>query len=208
MKENLTSINVIIDKSGSMQHLASDTIGSFNQFLAEQKVVPGDAIFTLCTFNTDYSLVHDFIKLGSVPDLNPKTYSPSGGTALLDAMGMTMDTVGQKLAAMPEDDRPSKVIFLIITDGQENSSSKYNVDQIKSMVEHQKSAYNWEFVFMGANIDSIAAGTSLGIGATNSMNYSATSKGTRDLYSTVSGSLRSYRVSAAPTEDFFNKNSK
>jgi len=204
-KENFTSINVIIDKSGSMGHLTEDTIGSFNTFLTDQKTVPGEAVFTLCTFNTDYSLIHDFVKLASVPDLDSKIYKPNGGTALLDAMGTTINTVGAKLAAMPEDERPSKVIFLIITDGQENSSHHFSAAQIKSMVEHQRDAYKWEFVFMGANIDSIAEGQAIGISMQNSMNYEATSAGTRSLYNNVSDSLRSYRGSNESQVDFFNQ---
>lgn len=204
-KENFTSINVIIDKSGSMGHLTEDTIGSFNTFLADQKTVPGEAVFTLCTFNTDYNLVHDFVKLGSVPDLNSKVYRPNGGTALLDAMGTTINAVGAKLAAMPEDERPSKVIFLIITDGQENSSHTFEAAQVKAMVEHQRDTYKWEFVFMGANIDSIAEGQALGISMNNSMNYEASAAGTRSLYNTVSDSLRSYRSSGDAQVDFFNQ---
>jgi hypothetical protein len=204
-KENLTSINVIIDESGSMDHLASDTIGSFNTFLADQKLAPGEAVFTLCTFSSDYRLVHDFVQLAGVPALDNKTYRPGGMTALLDAMGTTMNSVGAKLAAMPEEERPSKVIFMIITDGQENSSHRFTRDQIKSMVEHQRSTYQWEFVFMGANIDAITEGTSLGISASNSMNYSATSDGTQQLYENVSGSLKSYRGGVQSQVNFFNQ---
>ena len=149
MKDNFTSINVIIDASGSMQHLTHDTIGSFNTFLAEQKIVPGEAAFSLCIFSTDYRLVHDFAVLNSVPELTTKVYSPNGGTALLDAMGTTIDSVGARLSAMPEEERPSKVIFLIITDGAENSSKRFNADQIRAKVQHQKDVYSWEVVFIG-----------------------------------------------------------
>lgn len=206
-KENFTSINVVIDKSGSMSHLATDTIGSFNTFLAEQKVVPGEAAFTLCTFNDDYSLVHDFVKLGTVPDLNAKSYRPSGSTALLDALGTTINSVGAKLAAMPEDERPSKVIFLIITDGQENASHNFKKEQIKAMIEHQRDVYKWEFVFIGANIDAFHEGQSLGISAQNSVSYNATKGGTHQLYSAVSSNLRSYRISDAGQNqvDFFGQ---
>jgi hypothetical protein len=194
-KENFTSINVIMDASGSMQHLTNDTIGSFNTFLSEQKAVPGEAAFTLCRFNTDYSLIHDFVKLGGVPDLDSKSYAPSGGTALLDAMGVTIESVGTKLAALDESERPSKVIFLIITDGHENSSTRFSAAKIKEMVEHQKEKYSWEFVFMGANIDAITAGASLGIDARNTMNYTASAAGTTKLYSTVSENMIAYRSS-------------
>lgn len=204
-KENFTSINVIIDKSGSMGSLADDTIGSFNTFVTEQKAVPGEVAFTLCTFNTDYQLVHDFVKLASVPDLDSKSYRPNGGTALLDAMGTTINTVGAKLAAMPEDERPSKVIFLIITDGQENSSRNFSKEQIKAMVEHQRGTYQWEFVFMGANIDAISEGQALGISMRNSMNYDATKGGTHKLYRAVSNSVSSYRGGGSQQVDFFNQ---
>jgi uncharacterized protein YegL len=204
-KENFTSINVIIDASGSMSGLSHDTIGNFNSFLKEQKEFPGEAVFTLCTFNTDYRLPHDFVKIASVPSLDAKTYIPQGGTALLDAMGSTIDSVGRKLAALPEAERPSKVIFLIITDGHENSSKRYSPDQIKSMVEHQKDTYNWEFVFMGANIDAIAAGVDLGISMHNTMNYAATPAGTADLYKGISSSMNTYRSSNSSRADFFNQ---
>lgn len=205
-RENFTSINVIIDQSGSMAGLATDTIGGYNQFLSEQKLVPGDAIFSLCLFSSRPNLVHDSLPISGIPNLNEKTYRPSGGTALLDAMGSTIDEVGRKLAAMQEHERPSKVIFLIMTDGQENGSRDYNAEQVRSMVAHQRDVYNWEFVFMGANIDAVAAGTNLGVSMSNSMNYAATSIGTKSLYSNVSRSLGNYRTIAGNGPvDFFNQ---
>ena len=194
MKENFTSITVILDKSGSMWSLASDTIGGFNQFLKDQKAAPGEALLTLCTFSHDYNIIHDCKTLAEIPDLDEKGYIPSGGTALLDAMGQTIESVGKKLADMPEEERPAKIIFLIITDGQENASENFKADQIKDMVQHQKDKYNWEFVFMGSNIDSIAEGTAIGISMHNTMNYSATSDGTRGLYQEVSKSMTRYRT--------------
>lgn len=206
MKENFTSINVIIDASGSMRHLTLDTIGSFNSFLKDQKAFPGEAAFTLCTFNTKYTLVHDFVKINNVPDLDATTYVTHGGTALWDAMGTTIEEVGRKLSVMPESERPSKVIFLIITDGEENSSVRFREPaQIKAMVEHQKDVYSWEFVFMGANIDAIAAGTNLGISMQNTLNYAPTAGGTHKLYSTISESMTSYRASNSSRADFFNQ---
>jgi len=204
-KENFTSINVIIDASGSMSHLSHDTIGNFNTFLQEQKAYPGEAVFTLCTFNTDYHLVHDFVKIAGVPSLDSKTYTPQGGTALLDAMGSTIDSVGKKLAALPESERPSKVIFLIITDGHENSSKRFDPAQIKAMVEHQKDVYSWEFVFMGANIDAIATGTNLGISMQNTLNYVPSAAGTQDLYKSISSNTSAYRGSNSSRADFFNQ---
>lgn len=205
-KENLTSINVVIDASGSMAGLTNDTIGSFNSFLTEQQAVPGECDFTLCVFSTDYRLVHDCVRIAGVPALNDKVYRPAGGTALLDALGATVDSVGRRLAALPEEERPSKVLFLVITDGEENSSHRYSTAQIKSMVEHQRSVYSWEFVFIGANIDAFTAGTSLGISGSNSVAYNATKGGTSRLYDSVSSNTTAYRrarSSLAP--DFFSQ---
>lgn len=193
MKENFTSINIILDKSGSMAGLISDTIGGFNKFLNDQKALPGEAVFTLCTFDSSSQIVHNFKPIASVPDLDTKTYVPGGGTALLDAMGSTINSVGSKLAAMMEDDRPSKVLFLVITDGEENSSREFTKAKIKEMVEHQTNVYNWQFIFLGANIDAISEGNSLGFSTMNSMNYSATPGGTHDLYKTISTNTTNYR---------------
>ena len=203
-KENLTSIAVILDSSGSMASLTHDTIGSFNTFLKEQRAFPGEANFTLCVFNDDYSLVHDFVKIASVSDLDNITYRPSGSTALLDAMGFTMESVGTKLAALQEDERPSKVIFLVITDGQENASRHFSPAQIKDMVEHQKDKYSWEFVFFGASMDQIAAGQALGISMNNTMTYDSSSVGTQQLYSTISSSMNTYRASNSSRANFFD----
>lgn len=205
-KENFTSINVIIDASGSMEGLTADTIGSFNTFLTEQKLVPGEAAFTLCTFNTSHRLVHDFVKLGTVPNLDAKVYRPSGGTALLDALGDTINNICAKLAAMPEDERPSKVIFLVVTDGQENSSRTFTKEQIRSMIEHQREVYKWEFVFMGANIDSFSEGTQLGIAGANTYSYTSDSVGTKNLYRSISENMTSYRGQGSAQVDFFNQN--
>lgn len=192
-KENLSLIAVIIDMSGSMGPLTNDTIGGFNKFLEEQKSVPGEAIFTLCTFNTKTNFVNSFVKLGDANSLSKESYVPSGGTALLDAVGTTINLVGKNLESMKEEDRPSKVIFLIMTDGEENASREFSLKSIKDMIEHQKEKYNWEFVFMGANIDAVSTGKSLGISGFNSLTYISDSSGTEAIYNSISGGLRSYR---------------
>lgn len=205
-KQNFASINVVIDRSGSMQGLRQDTIGSFNTFLKEQQAVPGECIFTLCTFSDDYRLVHDFEKIANVPALTDTTYRTGGNTALLDAFGATIDSVGRKLATMPEAERPDKVLFLVITDGEENSSHRYTREQIKSMVEHQRSVYSWEFVFVGANVDAFTVGTSLGFTASNSVGYTASKTGTHSLYSSISSNATAYRSShSSLAPDFFGQ---
>jgi uncharacterized protein YegL len=191
-----------------MSYLQTDTIGGFNQFLKDQKEHVDEAILTLCTFSTDYTLVHDCVKLADVPNLCKKTYNPNGGTSLLDAMGETIESVGKKLAAMSDDDRPAKVIFLIITDGEDNTSEKFTIKQIKEMVQHQQDVYSWSFAFMGANLDAISAGTNLGISQQNSMNYTATKGGTRGLYQDISDSMSRYRTSGSTADGFFGKGVK
>lgn len=214
MKDNLASINIILDGSGSMGPLVNDTIGGFNKFLEEQKEFPGEALLTLCVFNAEYKLIHDCVPLSSVPSLNKDNYKPNGGTALLDAVGLTIDNVGKKLSTMKEEDRPSKVLFLIITDGEENASHlvdenpsrivsesnsrhtqlRYPITKIKEMVLHQQSIYKWEFLFFGANVDSFSESKSLGIPSANSMNYSSTHTGVRDLYKSISNSTTKARM--------------
>lgn len=205
MKENFASINVIIDGSGSMLPLVDDTIGGCNSFLEDQKKVEGEAAFTLVTFNTQATTIHDFVPLDKVPQLTREDYRPHSGTALLDAVGFNIDKLGKKLAGMPEEDRPSKVIFLIITDGQENSSVSYTKAKVAQMIKHQREVYNWEFVFMGANIDAVSEGSSLGVSTMNSVNYDATKGGTKKLYTDISQSMGTYRASKEKQVDFFNQ---
>ena len=207
-KPNFTSINVILDRSGSMSPLQTDTIGGFNTFLKAQREVKGEAIFTLATFSHDFTLVHDCVKLADVKDLTLKDYCPSGNTALLDAMGRTMSEIGKKLSAMKEEDRPSKVIFLIITDGQENFSTEYNKTQISEMIKHQRDNYSWEFVFLGVTEDSIKDAHSYGISSSNTSTYSHDSCGMRGMISNISENLKSYRIGDAKIVDFFNQDKK
>ena len=196
MKENFTSINVVIDKSGSMGHLVSDTIGGFNKFLADQKAAPGTASFCRCLFSGENEIVQ-FNDINEVQELNEETYITGGGTALLDALGKTINQVGERLAALPEEERPSKVIVVVITDGQENSSTKFSKNQIKEMISHQEEKYNWSFVFMGANMDSVGEGATIGVRNANAVNYSASGMGTAKLYGTLSNSLRRVRAAGA-----------
>ena len=165
MNENLTEIVAILDRSGSMIDLTNDTIGGFNTFLKEQQEVTGDAIISTVLFNDSYKLLHDRVDIKKVKPITEKDYIAKGYTALLDAMGKTINDIGLKLSNAAESERPGKVIFFIITDGEENSSREYSQEKVKEMVELQKNTYNWEFIFMGANIDSFSAAASMGISA-------------------------------------------
>ena len=157
-KENFTSLNVILDRSGSMRKIAAETIEGFNCFLAQQQKLEGEATLTLAIFDDKYELIHDCVPLKDVQPLTSEIYYARGYTSLLDAVGKTINTTGVKLAAMAEEDRPSKVLFLIMTDGQENSSVEFVGDKIKEMINHQRDKYAWNFIFIGANQDVIMAG--------------------------------------------------
>lgn len=186
MNKNLTEIVCVIDRSGSMHSIRSDAIGGFNSFLDSQKQEAGEAKLTLVLFNHEYEQVHNGVAIQKVKPLNDATYVPAGMTALLDAVGRTIDDVGLRLSRMPEKERPSKVIMAILTDGLENASKDYTRDRIFDMIEHQRHKYNWEFVFLGANQDAIATARTLSIDAQDTVNFSATGKGIRDVYGSLS----------------------
>jgi hypothetical protein len=206
-KPNFTSINIVLDRSGSMKKLSADTIGGFNTFLADQKKVKGEAALTLATFSSDYTLVHDFAPLKSITDLTVEKYQPSGYTALLDAIGRTINTTGTKLAAMKEEDRPSQIIFVIITDGEENFSREFTREKVFEMISHQRDKYKWEFLFIGANQDAIQEAAKIGISVGNSLNYVADAGGIASVYGSVSGNMTNYRNTGAQQTDFFNQTS-
>jgi len=199
MKEGYTHIAVVLDSSGSMGTIIDDTIGGFNTFLKAQKEAEGEATMTLVEFaypsflkrqeihhGWDYSgpkeasinvnVKFDFQPIKAVPELSYENYRPNGGTPLLDTIGEVMSQTGKRLAGMPESLRPSKVLFVIITDGEENASHVYNFQKINEMISHQKMIYKWEFVFLGANQDAIREASKMGISMHTSMSY-GTSKG-------------------------------
>lgn len=197
---NKTYLAFILDESGSMSPFTGDTVAGFNGIIAKQKEVAGECLVSVTKFsNMAYEALTD-CPIASVPLMEAAywmvakspfdqlygytanlhlyheparlTYSPAGGTALLDAMGQTIVNIGQKLAAMRPEDRPGKVIVTIMTDGEENSSRVYrNADEIRKMVEHQKSVYNWEFVFIGKDINAVESASTLGIGWQHALQY-------------------------------------
>jgi len=135
MKQDSTFMAIVLDRSGSMSSVRDDAIGGFKTFLAEHQKLPGEALLTLVQFNDGYEVVHDGVLVAVVPPLTPETYVPGGNTALLDAMGRTIDSVGAKLQSMPEGERPGKVIVVVISDGQENASREYTAQHVKSMID-------------------------------------------------------------------------
>ena len=193
MKENLTEIVCILDRSGSMRNLSKDTVEGYNSFIEKQKNEPGEAVLTTVLFNDEYQLLHDRKNIKDVSEMTINDYYPIGCTSLLDAIGKTIDDIGVKLAETKEEERPSKVIFMITTDGMENSSKKYSYDDIKTKVKHQQEKYSWEFIFIGANIDSYNEGSKLGFSESNISNYTADSIGTKSVYDAVYRTIADYR---------------
>lgn len=193
MNTNLTEIIFLVDESGSMFSMKNDTIGGFNSFIEDQKNNEGDANITLVKFANTHSYVYEAVDLREIKQMTGADYNPGGCTALLDAIGDTMNEVGKRLSDTPEDQRPGKIIFIITTDGYENASHRFTKSQIKEMIEHQRTKYSWEFMFIGADIDSVSEAVSLGIDAKMAANYSKTSIGTEVLYDTLSCSVKGYR---------------
>jgi hypothetical protein len=184
-RPDLTDITIVLDRSGSMSSAVDDTLGGFNTFLDAQKKLPGSANLTLIQFDHEYQPVHRAVPVGSVPPLTRETFVPRGNTALLDAMGRAIVEAGSRLDAIPEGDRPGKVIFVVLTDGYENSSCEYDRPKVNAMISHQRETYAWEFVFLGANQDAIAAASSIGIPSSNAMTYANNQAGNRAAYEAV-----------------------
>lgn len=195
-KENVkmkAEIISILDCSGSMYSIQKDTIGGYNQFIKEQNKLFGDNILTsLILFSDRYETIYSGLKIKDVPELTSSTYIPSGSTALLDTVCDIIDKTGERLAKLPENDRPEKVIISILTDGEENASKRFKAEDLKSKIEHQRSKYNWEFIFLGANQDSFKIAQTYGISRDFTANFCADSKGISDAYQTISCYVSNY----------------
>ncbi len=194
MKENLTHICCITDRSGSMAHIKDDVIGGFNTLIEEQRKQPGDCTVTYCQFDDRYEMVYADTPLDQVPLLTDETFIPRGGTALLDAIGRTIATTGERLAAMDEAARPGKVLCIIITDGQENQSREYQREQVRDMIKLQTEKYSWEFIYLGADEHAFQEAASMGLKLGNVVRFAGTGRGTRSAYGATSQAVSSYRA--------------
>ena len=163
MNTNLTEIAYVLDRSGSMSHITESAIAGFNEFLQEQLDTPGDANLSLLLFDHEFQNPYSRTRLEDVRPLTTETYFTGGSTALLDAIGMMIENLGKQLADLPEEERPGKVIVAIFTDGYENASTRFTFDKIQEMITHQRTNYQWEFLFLGANEDAIATAARMGI---------------------------------------------
>jgi hypothetical protein len=213
MKEDLTLIVAVIDASGSMKDIKAGVIDGFNEFMNAQKEVPGEVIFSMIQFdsgwdsttwgshvdNLRYKEIYDFRNLKEVASLTNENYQPNGGTPLIAAMDMAIDSIGAKLTAIPEKDRPSKVVFVTITDGKENSSdkNKYSKTQLAHKTKHQQEKYNWKFIYLGANQDSFSEAGGIGFMAKATANYVYNYAGTKNAIMTASASISNYRIGSS-----------
>lgn len=185
VKTNITEIVFILDKSGSMSGLESDTIGGYNAMLKKQQEEEGEAIVTTVLFDNNYELLHDRVNIKGIRPITENEYYVGGSTALLDAIGKTIYKIGNVQKHTSEEYRADKVMFIITTDGMENASREYTYEKVRKMVENQKERYGWEFIFLGANIDAISTAERFGITAERAANYNADSEGTRLNYEAV-----------------------
>jgi len=185
MKNNKTELVFILDKSGSMSGLESDTIGGFNSMLKKQQKEEGEATVTTVLFDNNYQVLHDRININAVNPISEKEYFVEGTTALLDAIGKTINKVVNVQRNSTDDYRADKVLFVIITDGMENASKEYSYNKISKMIETEKMKYGWEFIFLGANIDAEKAAADIGIDADKAVNYHSDSIGTQISYAAV-----------------------
>lgn len=194
MKQGYTDISIVLDRSGSMVSVRDDTIGGFNSFLSDQKQAAGFATITLAQFDDVYEVVYSAAPISDAKPLDRSTFVPRGATALLDAIGRTIEDAGSRLEAMAEDERPEKVVFVILTDGEENSSKKFTAQKINEMITHQRDVYKWDFVFLGANQDAITTASNIGIPMQGALTYAANAAGTQDAFSSLSKQMVSARV--------------
>lgn len=183
----------VIDKSGSMEPKRNDAIGGFNSFLEQQKQIPGEAKITVALFDHGYKLIEEGTSIQNCKPLTKSTYVPDGSTALLDAVGSTIDRVGERLHNTAKEQRPDKVIFVILTDGEENASHSYTRKSVQDKIKHQTDVYKWEFIYLGQSDEAWTDAESIGIKMSNYMQTPATAAGVTDSYISSSNFVTNLR---------------
>ena len=202
MKNGLTELVFILDRSGSMGGLESDTIGGYNSLLAKQKQEAGDAIVTTVLFDDRYELLHNRINLKGIAPITDNEYYVRGSTALLDAVGKTINIIGNAHKHTLEEERPEQVMVVITTDGMENASQEYSYEVVARMIEHQKVKYGWEFIFLGANIDALKTAQRFGIHHDRATNYNADKRGTNLNYEVLNETVSNLRNNRRIDDDW------
>ena len=193
MKNNITELVFILDRSGSMAGLEADTIGGFNAMIEKQKKLDSKCYVTTVLFDDKSEIVHDRVELSKIKKMTDKDYFVRGCTALIDALGSTIRHIANIHKYARPEDVPESTMFVITTDGMENASHSFTADEVKKMIEHEKEKYGWEFIFIGANIDAVETAKRYGISEDRAVNYHADSLGTAVLYDNVSDAVCSVR---------------
>lgn len=196
MNQALIEIVFVLDRSGSMSSVAASVVAGFNEFLRDQQAAPGRARFTLALFDDEYLLPANGLPILEVRPLDASTYVPRGSTALLDAIGRTVDDLGAGLAALPETERPGKVIVAILTDGYENASHRYTLRDVSARIRRQRDQYGWQFLFLGANQDAIATAASMSISAADAATFQADAAGAKASFKSTSRKASAMRMMA------------
>lgn len=194
MKKNLTEIIFILDKSGSMAGLESDSIGGFNALIDKQKKTDGEALVSTILFSNSSEVIHDRIDIGKVQPMTEDDFCVSGCTALIDAIGGAIHHIGNVHKYIRNEDVPEKTMFVIMTDGMENASRRYSAEQVRRMIRRQKEKYGWEFIFLGANIDAVQTAAEFGIDEEMAVNYHSDSIGTALNYEVVGEAISHVRT--------------
>lgn len=202
MRKDLTELVFIIDRSGSMSGLESDTIGGFNSMIRKQKQAEGEALISTVLFDNVSEVLHDRVNVKDIQPMTEYDYTVRGTTALLDAIGGAIHHIGNVHKYARQEDVPEHTMFVITTDGMENASRYYSSEKVKKMIERQKVKYGWEFLFLGANIDAVETASHFGIGADRAVNYNCDSEGTALNYEVVSDAICSVRCSAPLKSDW------
>ena len=205
MKNNITELVFILDRSGSMAGLESDTIGGFNALIEKQRQQDGECFVSTVLFDHVSEVLHDRVKLSEIKKMTKDDYTVRGCTALIDAIGGAIHHIGNIHKYARPEDVPEHTMFVITTDGMENASHIYSSDEVKRMIERQKKKYGWEFLFIGANIDSVETAKHFGIGADRAVNYQADGRGTAVVFNTVSETVCNVRASRPITADWSKK---
>lgn len=201
MKKELTELVFILDRSGSMAGLETDTIGGFNAMLAKQRKEPGEAFVSTVLFDNETEVIHDRAPLDQVEDLTQAQYYVRGCTALLDAVGGAIRHIGNVHRYARKEDVPEKTLFIITTDGMENASHRYTYPQVRKMIQ-EKQKHGWEFLFLGANIDAAAEASRFGIGQDRAANYCCDAQGTALNYTVISEAISQFRSSMPLAADW------
>ncbi len=204
MMEKYINILCVLDRSGSMEPIITDAISGFNYFLKEQKTIKGKANLQTTLFDTEF-IVSKLTDIQKVKEFTKKTYIPRGGTSLYDAIGNTIDNELDRLSTLQKEERPTKTLCVILTDGGENSSNQYHKELISRMINEMREEFNWEFIFLAANQDAILTADGLGISRGNSINFDATSDGINIAYDSMSKATTHYRESDETSYDIFEK---